>query len=185
MSNTERIEITPEYLASQGLSPTFADRFWSKVDKNGPIPEHRPQLGPCWVWKNCTNGRYGMLGTKWNPILSKTPMIKAHRASWILNFGPIPTGSTVCHACDVTRCVRPDHLWLGSQFDNLADMVAKHRGRGLSGEEHNFAKLTWEQIREIRAAYNKAARNGQKLASKFGVTCGHIHDIVNFVVWKP
>ena len=58
----------------------------------------------------------------------------AHRASWIMEFGPIPDGLLVLHKCDVRNCVRPGHLFLGTYKDNMDDMYAK--GRGPTGDKN-------------------------------------------------
>lgn len=103
-------------------------RFWPKVDKDGPIPEHRPELGPCWVW---TAGRfpdgYGQFAVERIPR-------HAHRLSWAMANGPIADGLLVLHHCDNRPCVNPGHLFLGTHKDNMRDMVAK--GRAASGERH-------------------------------------------------
>lgn len=75
------IELTPAYLASQGLSPSFPKRFWSKVDKNGPIQPHRTELGPCWVWKG-TKNKNSQGGIRRGGPSRK--YIITSRASWIL-----------------------------------------------------------------------------------------------------
>lgn len=105
-------------------APSLEERLWSRVDKNGPIPDHRPDLGPCWVWTGSKHrGRqHGQIGLRAGVLLW------THRLSWELTNGPIPGGLFVLHHCDNPPCVNPDHLWLGTQRDNVADMVAKGRG---------------------------------------------------------
>ena len=95
-------------------------RFWEKVDKNGPI--HPTLTTPCWIWTAfCNADGYGVFGTG-----AKT-LISPHRFSWELHFGPIPDGLWVLHKCDNPPCVNPSHLFLGTQLDNIQDMLSKGR----------------------------------------------------------
>jgi hypothetical protein len=87
------------------------DRFWSKVKKSDG----------CWEWIGAKDGcGYGKLGLGGK-------LIGAHRMAWILSFGPIPEGLSVCHRCDNPGCVNPGHLFVASHRGNMLDMVAKHR----------------------------------------------------------
>lgn len=92
-------------------------RFWSKVNKDGPIPEAHPLLGPCWIW--IPRGGAGGYGQMY--VAGK--QIYAHRLSYMIHFGEIPSGMVVDHRCEVRNCVRPDHLVAATQRDNV------HRAR--------------------------------------------------------
>lgn len=85
---------------------TIEDRFWSYVDKNGPVPEHRPDLGPCWIWTGGKTLGYGVLGRG----KRGSGQVKAHRFSYELHKGPIPEGKEPDHLCRVEACCHPDHL---------------------------------------------------------------------------
>ena len=92
----------------------LTDRFWSKVDTSGE----------CWTWTaDLDDHGYGRLG------IGRKRIEPAHRVAWTLANGPIPEGLRVLHHCDNPPCVRPDHLFLGTQADNMADMMAKGRAR--------------------------------------------------------
>src|SRR6266446_1023941 len=100
--------------------------FWSKVDKNGPIPTHYPELGPCWIWTGAlARGGYGK-------FRNGTKTVRAHRFAYELEHGPIERdifGEEVhtMHLCDNPACVRGSHLSKGMQSENIADMVVKGR----------------------------------------------------------
>src|SRR5690348_13985474 len=97
-------------------------RFWAKVNKDGPPPAHCPELGPCWLWTASTAGKgYGQFGLG----RRGAGIAMAHRFSWELHNGAIPEGLAVLHKCDTPLCVRPDHLRIGTMGDNNRDMYAK------------------------------------------------------------
>lgn len=75
----------------------------------------------------------------------------AHRVAWQVAHGPIPTGKLVCHTCDVRCCVNPDHLFIGTNDDNVNDMLRKQRHA--RGERNGLSKLTENAVAEIRALY--------------------------------
>lgn len=112
--------------------------FWSNVNKDGPVPEHMPELGPCWVW---TAGRFAC---GYGQFAKGRPSRYAHRISWALANGPVPDGLWVLHKCDNRPCVRPDHLFLGTHADNMRDMVEK--GRSTVGDR-NGSRLHPERLR--------------------------------------
>lgn len=119
------------------------------------------ELG-CWEWRGSRDQRgYG----RYSHPLGKR--VKAHRAMWERERGPIPNGISVCHACDNPPCINPDHLFLGTQAQNMADAVRKDRWpRGL---DHHNGKLTDEQARSILVR-RTAGERGADLAKEFGVS---------------
>jgi hypothetical protein len=139
-------EITPEFLKSQGFSPTLPERFWAKVQKTEN----------CWLWTAFKNKKgYGSLGcsSRNTKTGSESRVIRAHVLSWIFhNLKPVPEGLWVLHHCDNRACVRPDHLWVGTHADNMRDMKEKGRGRsgGCAGETHGASKITEGDVRAIR-----------------------------------
>ena len=90
------------------------DRWESKVDKNGPIPEHRPDLGPCWLWTDGQDSKgYGRFKVE-------TKGRKAHVVGYELLVGPTPNGLEPDHLCRVRHCVRPSHLeWVTHKVNVL------------------------------------------------------------------
>lgn len=78
-------------------------RAWPKINRNGPIPDFRPDLGPCWVWTGALNGGYGAMQVDGHQR-------RVHRVVWETIKGPIPDGLTLDHLCRVRHCVNPDHL---------------------------------------------------------------------------
>ncbi len=123
--------------------------FWAKVNKHGPIV--RPELGRCWLWTGATANGYGQFVLSRDENDHKRTHHNAHRAAWILSFGPISGKLNVCHKCDNPLCVRPSHMFLGTYLDNNRDRVRKERGNA----------ITAKQIAAMRALY----RLGYSLAS--------------------
>jgi hypothetical protein len=96
--------------------PPLEVRFWPKVDKNGPIPVNRPELGPCWVWTGAkSKGGYGQIRTK--GVLDY-----AHRISYEMVHGPLPKGERdhhVDHLCRNPACCNPGHLEYVTASENV------------------------------------------------------------------
>lgn len=97
---------------------------------------HRKEDNGCWVWTSYTDGRYGLLSIKGKEE-------KAHRASYSLFKGKIPSGMSVCHSCDNTLCINPEHLFIGTHYDNMQDMAIKDRAN--NGRE----KLTLSERKNL------------------------------------
>jgi hypothetical protein len=106
----------------------------------------------------------------------------ASRISYLIHFGEVPAGMAVCHKCDNPSCTNPDHLFLGTQADNVADMERKGRARkrGKPGTEHRQAKLTDQDVRDIRAGGASDAAN----SIKYGVSRATIHAIRVGKTWR-
>lgn len=104
------------------IAVSIQKRFWSKVDKNGPVPTHRPELGPCWIWTGARNGRgYGVLKVAGRNVY-------VHRLSCEIEVGPILKGFEPDHLCMNRSCVRFAHLEIVTHRVNIL------RSRGMSGQ---------------------------------------------------
>lgn len=146
-------------------------RFESKYE---PVTE-----SGCWLW---TGGSVSPLGHGTLRNESMTHEL-AHRISYRLNVGEIPAGKQVLHSCDVGACVNPAHLFLGTQKDNMQDMLRKrrqNRANNVKGEAHPLARLTEEEVRDIRASKEKDA----VLAARYGMSRSHICAIQLGRYWK-
>jgi len=160
------------------------DKFWSKVDKQGPIHPYDSSKGVCWMWTaSVDGGGYGQLrwlGRKHSPI-------KAHRFSFLVENGEIEMGLEVCHSCDNPRCVRPSHLFLGSHQQNMNDAAKKGRMRIASkvkhGESNGQAKLTYSDIPVI-LELRKNGLSQSMVAKKLGVSRSIISLIENKKKWR-
>lgn len=141
--------------------------FWKKVNKNGK--------NGCWLWMN------EMCGRMHGHVVYKGVRTTAHRISYMLTKGKIPEGMCVLHKCDNGRCVNPDHLFLGTQAENVADMIAKKRNYVLPvfrGENHGRSKVTDKQCKEIRRLYSTGKFSQWDLAHKFGIGQSQIGRII-------
>ncbi len=86
------------------------------------IEKYTTKTNTCWLWSGRIVRGYGVV---WDPVKYKE--VRAHRAAWELVNGPIPKDMCICHKCDIRNCVNPDHLFLGTQNDNIQDKVSKNR----------------------------------------------------------
>lgn len=144
------------------ISDDVKARFWDKAHKDGP--------DDCWPWKNAKGG-YGH-------FYIEGSRARAHRVAYAIENGPIPAGLLVCHKCDNPPCVNPAHLWLGTYRDNNRDKAAKGRNvrpkrdegsvRHRRGEASNFAKLSDDDVRDIRAR-REAGEMQAKIAAEYNI----------------
>jgi hypothetical protein len=136
----------------------------------------------CWDWTGSRNNQYGNIFIRWEN--GRGVMQQAHRASYELLFGEIPDGLVVCHKCDNPKCIRPDHLFVGTPQDNMDDMVAKGRGGSTRGSKNHLAKLNELDIPVIRRMCKDKKLTQQQIGDHFGVTRAAIKAIHLRVTWK-
>ncbi len=156
-----------------GKERPLAERFWPKVQKGDG----------CWEWQAVVSNKgYGMIAGPGGRFARK---LTAHRVSWMLHYGDVPDGMCVLHRCDNRRCVRPDHLFLGTLQDNTKDMHAKGRQGpgGPPGERAATAKLTADQVRAIRSACDGGVSRSS-LAKEYGVSWQSVAAIVDRRNWR-
>jgi DNA-binding XRE family transcriptional regulator len=143
------------------MTGTTVERFWAKVKKSDG----------CWLWTASTQGKYGQFH-----VAVGESRAHAHRFSWELHFGGIPDGMYVCHKCDTPRCVRPDHLFLGTSADNTIDMCHKER---------STRKLNAAKAREILNKYRESPTITQEeVARQYGIDRSTVSLIVHGKLWK-
>lgn len=150
------------------------------MGKSGPKP--RPLLerfnskftvtaNGCWDWVGKLSHGYGRLN------IGKR-IIPSHRAAWLLYRGEIPVGYVVCHRCNNKRCVNPDHLFVGTQADNVYDYAHKY----FRGIDHPSARLTDANVLTIRQRYI-AGETQPTIAADFGIHKSHVGQITRREIW--
>lgn len=136
------------------------------------MPE--PNSG-CWLWtENVTQGGYGYLDfncRRW----------RAHRLAYAAFVGPFDESLVVCHRCDTPSCINPDHLWLGTQGDNVRDCARKHRYP--VGANHPRAKLSERDVIAVRRLHALGVMQ-KRIAQRYGVSESAIGSIIRREVWK-
>lgn len=139
---------------------------------------HTTKTATCWLWSGCVDRKdYGVVCIRYR-------LVRAHRVAFSLASLCVPTGLCVCHSCDNPRCVRPSHLWTGTNADNIADKVRKGRARGASicGERNGASKITSSDSVLIR----KRAASGERqriIAAEFGISQQHVSEILRGNYW--
>ena len=144
---------------------SMADRFWLEVDKTGD----------CWLWIGGERRGYGDFVVDWATNTRRS----SHRVAWELTHGPIADGLFVLHNCpdgDNPLCVRPDHLFLGTQADNMRDMVGKNRSAR--------ATISVATVREIRRRHEADGIGPSQLAAEYGMTRSGIRHLLSRRTWK-
>lgn len=144
-------------------------RFWSKVNKKS--------INDCWIWKSyCNKFGYGS-------FYIKEQFYRAHRIAYSLKYGKIPKGIFVLHRCDNPSCVNPNHLFLGTQSDNMRDASQKSHFPLRKGIKNSRAKLTENDIKKIRQLLEQGMFQ-KDIGNLFGITQGMIGFIKRGLSWN-
>ncbi|KKL71819.1 hypothetical protein LCGC14_2091100 [marine sediment metagenome] len=149
------------------ITENLLQRFWKKVDKSDD----------CWNWQASTRMGYGAFkidGAVW----------EAHRLVWLFQHGGIAAGNYVCHICDNRRCVRPDHLFLGTAKDNHADMVQKGRQIIIRGEEQGNTVLSNAIVREIWRIRRSMGWGSRRIGRVLDVSHAAVEAVLSGRSWK-
>jgi len=144
-------------------------RFWAKVKKTNN----------CWEWQGCKNNKgYGMFRVN-------NEHKYAHRFSYEIHKGEIPQGKFVCHHCDNPSCINPDHLFCGTNSDNIQDSVKKGRFHliGRKGSQNVSSKLNEKQVKEIKKHFINKKETYRKIAKRYGVEQTTIGLIIRGKTW--
>ena len=132
----------------------------------------------CWEYQGRSVGSAGH-GTI---CIGERRTMQVHRLAFELEYGPIPKGLFVLHSCDNGPCCNPEHLSIGTQADNMRD--AASRNRLSHGVNHVWAKLSEEDVREIRATYASGEYSQSDLAEMYACRQGTISNIINSRTWR-
>lgn len=150
------------------------------VDITGKLPKHKTKR---YQKRKLKIGGYGHFNwSRTNEESKKT--WRAHRVAWEFTYGSIPDGMRILHRCDNPACVRPSHLFLGTDADNTVDAFSKGRRKSPAGERHYLSKLTDSDIKEIRSLAGKRGITQRQLAARYGVCYQLISLIVKRHRWK-
>lgn len=155
-------------VAKRPPTETLAERLWRQVQRGDG----------CWPFIGArSNKGYGYF--KHDGVARF-----AHRVAYADANGPIPDGIDVLHRCDNPPCCRPDHLFLGTQADNVADMISKGRDRKAVGSRTGNARLTEAKVVDIRRRHRKRVVTAQMLADEHGVSVEAVEKVLQRQTWR-
>lgn len=147
---------------------SLADTFWQHVEKAD---------SGCWLWEHT------LTSTGYGTFVHEGERYYTHRLSWELHNGSIPDGLNVCHKCDVRNCVRPSHLFIGTQKDNMEDAAKKGRMEGPKGTVNGRSILDESDVREIRKLLADGELTHKEIADRKGVHKNTVSAINTRQIW--
>ncbi len=202
MSMSESCPDTIPVPSRVNLTEKDRGRIFSQINKDGPMHPYAPEKGRCWLWTG------GLTHEGYAATVIEGKRSRVHRALFLDMRGGLAPNENACHSCDVRNCCNPDHIFPGTQGDNIRDMVSKNRQatgdrngsrihreklpRGdfhhskiypeklARGSRHGLAKLTESIVLEIRGS----ALPIYRLAVKFSVSQTTIIDVLNRRTWR-
>lgn len=149
-------------------------RLWSKVDKGGPVPAHRPELGPCWLWTDKPEKQSGYGRISWKEG-SKHRARKAHHIVWLVVRGELPPNIghglddvVTDHLCRVRLCVNPDHIEWITHRENIERGTVGHHNRSKDAcpSEHAYTPEN-TRLKVIKGGYTvRVCRTCERLGSQ-------------------
>lgn len=154
-------------LRKHGEGKTFAERFWSRVDKT-------TNSNGCWEWQGTIEK------TGYGHVEYKGKTWKTHRMAWLLTYEKVPV-NCILHACDNRKCVNPNHLREGTHKENSQDMVK--RKRSLFGEKQNSAKITDEIVKSVRQMLANG-KTQKEVTEILNLSFNIVHGIKSGRTWK-
>ena len=154
------------------MSDNDRRRFEKRIDKTGFGPR-----GTCWKWKGSTPQGYGSFYYAGNTFSS-------HRVAYFAHTGDDPGDLDILHKCNFPMCVRWSHLRKGTHAENMNDRDKAGHQSTKRGADHPVAKLTEEQVLDIRAAFARGIWTKMDLARQYNVSHRLIRNIVNRTAWK-
>lgn len=163
--------LNKKFKHNQNTKKTVSDKFFEKIAYG---------MSDCWYWIGCKDSSgYGrVLGTKEN---------FAHRLSWRLFHGEIPEEKKVLHKCDVRCCVNPEHLFIGTQKENMIDASLKGKLLNrtiLFGEKNPMRKLSGEDVMKMRQIYSKGNTSYKRISKEFNISTMTAYRAINNQSWS-
>lgn len=134
-------------------------------------------LNDCWIWL------YGTNSSGYGQFRIENSMYLAHRISYLIYKGNYGDEDKILHTCHIPRCINPRHLKIGTQQENMDDMVKAGRSPNKRGSNNGRTLLTEDDVREIRSLYDTTPMTHKQLANKYGLSSATIDSIVNRRTW--